>query len=57
MVYPKGSRLALVISADSPMTMQGSRVGLYRARHAKDTIHTGGAYDSYLQIPVAPPKR
>jgi len=57
MVYPKGSRLVLTLSSDSPMTMQGSRVGLYRARHAKDTIHTGGKYDSYLQIPVVPPKR
>jgi predicted acyl esterase len=56
MVYPKGSRLALTLSSDSPMTMQGSRVGLYRARHAKDTIYTGGEYNSYLQIPVIPPK-
>jgi hypothetical protein len=56
MVYPKGSRLVLVLSSDSPMTMQGSRVGLYRARHAKDTVYTGGRYNSYLQIPVVPPK-
>lgn len=57
MVYKKGSRLVLAISSDHPMTMQGSRVGLYRARHAKDTIHTGGKYSSYLQIPVVPPKK
>ncbi len=56
MVYRKGSRLVLAISSDHPMTMQGSRVGLYRARHAKDTIHTGGRYNSYLQIPVVPPR-
>ncbi len=56
MVYGKGSRLILVLSSDHPLTMQGSRVGLYRARHAKDTIHTGGKYNSYLQIPVVPPK-
>lgn len=56
MVYKKGSRLILAISSDHPMTMQGSRVGLYRARHAKDTIHSGGRYDSYLQIPVIPAK-
>ncbi|GAB4349243.1 MAG: CocE/NonD family hydrolase [Candidatus Abyssubacteria bacterium] len=56
MVYRKGSRLVLALSSDHPMTMQGSMVGLYRARHAKDTIHTGGRYNSYLQIPVVPPK-
>lgn len=56
MVYREGSRLALAISSDNPMTMQQSPVGLYRARHAKDTIHTGGTYNSYLQIPVVPPK-
>ncbi len=56
MVYRKGSRLILALSSDHPMTMQGSRVGLYRARHAKDTIHTGGRYASYLQIPLVPPK-
>jgi predicted acyl esterase len=56
MVYRKGSRLILVLSSDHPMTMQGSMVGLYRARHAKDTIHTGGRYKSYLQLPVVPPK-
>ncbi len=56
MVYKKGSRLVLVVSADHPLTMQGSMVGLYRARHAKDTLHTGGRYNSYLQIPVIPPK-
>ncbi len=56
MVYRKGSRLILAISADHPMMMQGSMVGLYRARHAKDTIHTGGKYNSYLQIPVVPAK-
>ena len=56
MVYRKGSRLILVLSSDHPMTMQGSMVGLYRARHAKDTIHTGGKHNSYLQIPVVPPK-
>jgi predicted acyl esterase len=56
MVYRKGSRLILAISSDHPMTMQGSMVGLYRARHAKDTIHTGGQYNSYLQIPIVPPK-
>jgi hypothetical protein len=57
MVYRKGSRLALVISADNPMTLQHSPVGGYRARHAKDTIYTGGKYNSYLQIPVVPPKK
>lgn len=56
MVYKKGSRLVLALSSDHPLTMQGSRVGLYRARHAKDTIHTGGRYESYLQIPVVPAK-
>jgi predicted acyl esterase len=56
MVYRKGSRLVLVVSSDHPLTMQGSMVGLYRARHAKDTIHTGGRYDSYLQLPIVPPK-
>jgi hypothetical protein len=56
MVYRKGSRLILVLSSDHPLTMQGSRVGLYRARHAKDRIHTGGKYDSYLLIPIVPPK-
>ena len=57
MVYRKGSRLALVLSADHPMTLQHSPVGGYRARHAKDTIHTGGKYNSFLQVPVVPPKR
>lgn len=56
MVYREGSRLALVLSSDSPMTMQLSPVGAYRARHAEDTVHTGGKYVSYLQIPVVPPK-
>jgi len=55
MVYKKGSRLVLAISSDHPLTMQGTPVGLYRARHAKDTVHTGGKYDSYVQIPVVPP--
>jgi predicted acyl esterase len=57
MVYRKGSRLALRLSSDHPLTMQGSMVGLYRARHAKDTIYTGGKYDSYLQIPIIPRKQ
>jgi predicted acyl esterase len=55
MVYRKGSRLALVLSSDNPMTMQNSPVGTYRARHAKDTVHTGGKYVSYLQVPIIPP--
>jgi predicted acyl esterase len=52
MVYRKGSRLILLLSSDHPM----NRLNSHKERHAKDTIHTGGRYDSYLQIPVIPPK-
>jgi predicted acyl esterase len=57
MVYRKGSRIALILAANHPMTeLMSPLTGRYREPHGKNTIYTGGKYASYLQIPVVPPK-
>jgi len=57
-VLQKGHRLALQIAAndDPGMAFYGHTDPKDRIKSSTVTIHTGGAYDSHLLLPVIPPR-
>lgn len=54
MIYPKGSRLMINLSGDSPATLMATWISSRKAKNGIESVHTGGKFDSYLQIPVIP---
>lgn len=53
-LFRKGETLRLIISGDSQVF--STRHHFKNLNKGMCSIHTGGKYDSYLQIPVIPPK-
>lgn len=54
MIFPAGSQLMINLSGDSPATLMATAISSRKAKNGTETIHTGGKYDSYLQLPVIP---
>ena len=54
MIYPRGSRLMINLSGDSPATLMATWISSRKAKNGVETVHAGGKFDSYLQIPVIP---
>ncbi len=54
MVFEKGSRLLMIVAGDSKATLMATGLTSRKSKFGLETIHMGGQYDSYLQIPVIP---
>lgn len=57
MIFPKGSRLKLIIAGDSRDSKMGTYIAYRKAKPATETIYMGGQYDSYLQLPIIPARK
>ena len=55
-IWHKGQQLELVVAGRYIREGWFERMGWYTNNKGNHVIHTGGKYDSYLQIPVIPPK-
>ena len=56
-VWHKGERLRLEIAGRYIRSDWFEPLQLGDRQRGRHVVHTGGDYDSYLQIPVIPPRR